>query len=149
VLWSSRQSLCHIWQVCLVCRLLESHFSLKGASISSVQTYSLNENKFYQKYLKSMPLHYITLHYIKLHYIALYYIRLHCTPWIQVSGNDFRCGICHIQKHMDSVSEVFTQKKNKKKQWLHMRLFKNTSTCIHEYCELTLFTTPLSGWVSF
>jgi hypothetical protein len=46
---------CHIWQIYLVCRLLESHFSLRGASISSVHTYSVGENKLCQKYLKSMP----------------------------------------------------------------------------------------------
>jgi hypothetical protein len=65
---------------------------------------------------------------------VLHYSTVHCIPWIQTKlvKMTVGCGICHISK------QTYVQ-------YLHMRLFKNISRYIHQYCQLMLFTQPLNG----
>jgi hypothetical protein len=47
-------------------------------------------------------------------------------------------------KNIYTVQRKFSHKKT---QWSHMRLFKTTSTYIHQHCQLTLFYTTFK-WMS-
>jgi hypothetical protein len=74
-----------------------------------------------------------------LHYTAF--------PGSKVSQNDCRIwNMSYKYKNICTVQLMFSYKKT---QWLHMRLFKNTSTYVHQYCQLTLVTQPLNGCVIF
>jgi hypothetical protein len=94
-------------------------------------------------------LHYLTLHYIALHCSALHCIALHCIafPGSRVSQNDCRMwNMPYKYKNIGTVQLKFSHtKKQENTVVTHMRLFKNTSTYIHQYCRLTLFTQPLDG----
>jgi hypothetical protein len=61
-------------------------------------------------------------------YITLYYIKLHSLDRKLVTVT-VGSGICHIDtKTYVQYNWSFHVRKPKKTQWLHMRLFKNTST---------------------
>jgi hypothetical protein len=78
-----------------------------------------------------------TLHYIALHSLD---------PELVIMA--VGCGICHINtKTYVQLNRSFHTKKKKQEKTVvtHMRLFKNTSTYIHQYCRHTLFTQPLDG----
>jgi hypothetical protein len=67
--------------------------------------------------------------------IILLYIAF---PVFRVSKQDCRiCNVSHKYKHTCIAQLKFSHKQT---QWLHIRLFKNTSTCIHQQCQLILFT---------
>jgi hypothetical protein len=76
------------------------------------------------------------------YYITLQYITLHCIPWFQ-SQSIYKN--TKIQK-IPNICTVQLKFSHKKTQWLYMRLFKNTSTYIHKYCQLMLFT--VFKWMS-
>jgi hypothetical protein len=82
------------------------------------------------------------------YYITLHYIALHCIsfPRSRVSQND--CRMWNMSCKYKSICTVQLKFSHTKTQW-HMRLFKNTSTYVHQYYELLLFTQPLNGWDIF
>jgi hypothetical protein len=71
----------------------------------------------------------LAVHYIALHFLAHELVKM-----------TVRCGICHINtKPYVPCNRSFHIRTPKEKQWLQIRLFKDTSTCIHHPLNLMLF----------
>jgi hypothetical protein len=83
---------------------------------------------------------------IKLHNMTLYCIAF---PASKFSQNDCTMWNVSYTRKYKNIYAVQLKFSYKKAQWLHMKLFKNTSTYIHQYCKLMLFTQPLNWWVTF
>jgi hypothetical protein len=110
--WSSRQSSCHIWQVCLVCRLLRVTFFSKRS-----------EYLHQYRYIHRMKTNSVKNIWNTCHYITIHYITLHGSKLVKMTVG---CEICHTntKTYVQCNWSFHTKKKQEKTVVTHEAIQK-------------------------